>query len=95
MGLFDFDIHDNTPEKMTLTDISADKGNTWTTQHGGYVTRPHCSHRTIVFTPANSTEPVIMTIPIPSDRDAEEYIDEYLDGMLNEFLRYNSEWEFK
>lgn len=105
MGLFDFDINDKTPEKKTLHDVSADKGETWTTQwltptevlqHRtlGYVTRPHYTGREIIFTPGSSSLPVRMTIPVPKDRDAEEYIDEFLDGMLNEFLRYNSEWEF-
>lgn len=35
-----------------------------------------------------------MIIPIPEDRDSEEYIDELLDGILNEDLRYNVEWGF-
>lgn len=35
-----------------------------------------------------------MIITIPEDRDTEEYIDELLDGILNEDLRYNAEWEF-
>lgn len=43
----------------------------------------------------NSPNPIFLTIGIPINRDAEEYIDEFLDGMLNDFLRYNSEWEFR
>lgn len=35
-----------------------------------------------------------MAIRIPEDRDAEEYIDELLDSILNEDLRYNVEWDF-
>ena len=35
-----------------------------------------------------------MIIPIPTDRDDEEYIDELLDGMLSTELRYNVEWDF-
>lgn len=36
-----------------------------------------------------------MMIPVPSDRDTEEYIDEFLDNMLNDDLRYNTEWNFE
>ena len=35
-----------------------------------------------------------MIIPIPTDRDDEEYIDELLDGILNTEFRYNVEWDF-
>lgn len=35
-----------------------------------------------------------MTIPIPTDRDDEEYIDELLDGILSTEFRYNAEWDF-
>lgn len=35
-----------------------------------------------------------MIIPVPDGRDAEEYIDELLDGILCEDLRYNAEWHF-
>lgn len=35
-----------------------------------------------------------MIIPIPEDRDAEEYIDEFLDTILCEDLKYNVEWDF-
>jgi hypothetical protein len=105
MGLFDFDINDNTQEQKRFYDISADKGKTWTAQWmtpsemlmefmTGHMVRSHYTNRTIIFTPGNSTYPITMTIPVPQDRDAEEYIDEVLDGMLNEFLQYNSEWEF-
>ena len=38
--------------------------------------------------------PAIIEITIPPDRDSEEYIDEYLDGILNEDLRYNTDWFF-
>ena len=33
-------------------------------------------------------------VSIPADRDAEEYIDEFLTGILNEDLSYNIEWDF-
>lgn len=35
-----------------------------------------------------------MIISIPEGRDTEEYIDELLDAILNEGLRYNVEWDF-
>lgn len=35
-----------------------------------------------------------MIIPIPTNRDDEEYIDELLDGILNNEARYNIEWDF-
>ena len=37
---------------------------------------------------------IIMEIPIPKGRDAEEYIDELLDSMLVDEFRYNVEWDF-
>lgn len=35
-----------------------------------------------------------MIISVPTDRDDEEYIDELLDGILNDEFRYNIEWDF-
>lgn len=35
-----------------------------------------------------------MIIPIPTDRDDEEYIDELLDGILSTEFRYNAKWDF-
>lgn len=35
-----------------------------------------------------------MIISVPKDRDTEEYIDELLDGILNEDIKYNIEWNF-
>ena len=35
-----------------------------------------------------------MIIPIPENRDAEEYIDELLDGILSDEFLYNAEWDF-
>ncbi len=35
-----------------------------------------------------------MIISVPNDRDAEEYIDEFLYSILNEDSRYNVEWDF-
>ena len=37
---------------------------------------------------------IIMEIEIPQDRDAEEYIDEFLESILAEDFRYNTEWNF-
>jgi len=41
------------------------------------------------FTPGITIE-----IMVPESYDAEEYIDELLDGILNDNLRYNTEWNF-
>lgn len=35
-----------------------------------------------------------MIIPVPTERDAEEYIDELLDGVLADEFRYHVEWDF-
>ena len=35
-----------------------------------------------------------MTVYVPKDRDAEEYIDELLEAMLKEDLTFNVEWDF-
>ena len=35
-----------------------------------------------------------MEINVPVGRDAEEYIDELLDGLLREDYRWNCEWDF-
>ena len=35
----------------------------------------------------------VMEIEVPNNRDSEEYIDQFLDGILNENMRYNCEWE--
>lgn len=44
----------------------------------------------------NNTKPsAYMMIPVPDERDKEEYIDEFLDNMLNVDLRYNTEWEYE
>ena len=37
---------------------------------------------------------IVIGIEVPEDRDAEEYIDELLDFMLNENMGYNVDWEF-
>ena len=37
---------------------------------------------------------ITMEIIVPSNRDAEEYIDEFLDSILADEFRYNSEWGF-
>lgn len=37
---------------------------------------------------------LIMEIEIPEKRDAEEYIDELLDGILSDEFRYNVDWDF-
>ncbi len=35
-----------------------------------------------------------LEIEIPTYRDTEEYIDEFLESILNENLKYSAEWEF-
>lgn len=37
---------------------------------------------------------IVITIDVPCDEDAETYIDEFLDNILNENLRYNCDWNF-
>ena len=44
--------------------------------------------RTIWVKPSCFTPEIEMIIPIPEDRDAEEYIDEFLDTILCEDLTY-------
>lgn len=50
--------------------------------------------RTIWVKPSCFAPEFEMVIPIPVGRDSEEYIDELLDGILNDDLRYNVEWDF-
>ena len=50
--------------------------------------------RTIYVKPGCFAPGFEMVIPIPIYRDEEEYIDELLDGILNNDMRYNVEWEF-
>ena len=38
--------------------------------------------------------PCIMILSVPNNMDAEEYIDNYLDSILNENLKFNAEWKF-
>ena len=48
----------------------------------------------IVFRPCCFTPDCVMEIDVPEYRDVEEYIDEYLDGMLNENIKWNCDWKF-
>ena len=50
--------------------------------------------RTVWMKPSCFTPEIEMIIPIPEDRDAEEYIDEFLDTILCEDLNYKVELEF-
>lgn len=45
--------------------------------------------RTIWVKPSTFAPEFEMIIPVPTDRDDEEYIDELLDGILNDEFRYN------
>ena len=47
--------------------------------------------RTIWVKPSTFAPEFEMIIPVPTDRDDEEYIDELLDGILNDEFRYNIE----
>lgn len=48
----------------------------------------------ITFKPSCFVPACVMEINVPNYRDAEEYIDEYLDGMLNEEIKWNCDWSF-
>lgn len=50
--------------------------------------------RTIWVKPSCFAPEFEMIIPVPNERDAEEYIDELLDGILSNEFRYNAEWDF-
>ena len=50
--------------------------------------------RTISVKPSCFAPEFEMIIPIPDDRDTEEYIDELLEAILNDEFRYNVEWDF-
>lgn len=50
--------------------------------------------RTIWVKPSTFAPEFEMIIPVPTDRDDEEYNDELLDGILNDEFRYNIEWDF-
>lgn len=50
--------------------------------------------QTIWVKPSCFTPEFTMIVPVPEDRDTEEYIDELLDGILSESLRYQAEWDF-
>ena len=50
--------------------------------------------RKIVLKPSCFIPESIMEIAVPEDRDDEEYIDEILDSILTEEIRYNGEWAF-
>ena len=50
--------------------------------------------RTIWLKTSAFAPEITMCIPIPEDRDAEEYIDELLDSILCDEMRCNAEWDF-
>lgn len=52
------------------------------------------TEKTIALYLGTSAVPIKITLNIPDSRDAEEYIDDLLDGLLNDSVKYNSEWEF-
>lgn len=50
--------------------------------------------RTIGAKISCSAPEVEMMIPVPEERDAEEYIDEFFCEILNDHLKYNVKWDF-
>lgn len=50
--------------------------------------------RTIWVKPSCFAPEFEMIIPVPEERDAEEYIDDLLDAILSDEFRYNVEWDF-
>lgn len=48
----------------------------------------------IRFTPARGATPCLFTIPVPENRDEEEFIDEYLESILKEDVFNQAEWCF-
>jgi hypothetical protein len=55
---------------------------------------PAMEKRTIWVKPSSLAPEFEMIISVPTDRDDEEYIDELLDGILNDEFRYNVDWDF-
>lgn len=58
------------------------------------IQRNSMEQRTIVVKPSCFAPEFEMIISVPEDKDTEEYIDELLDGILNEEFRYHVEWDF-
>ena len=56
--------------------------------------QPTRDKQTIWVKPSSFSPEFTKIIEIPEDRDSEEYIDELLDGILSESLRYQAEWDF-
>ena len=50
--------------------------------------------KTIWVKPSCFAPEFTMTIDVPDDRDAEEYIDEFLEGVVKEEFAFNLEWDF-
>ena len=50
--------------------------------------------RTIWVVPSTFVPEFEMIVHVTDDRDAEEYIDELLDSILAEDLKYNVDWDF-
>ena len=50
--------------------------------------------RTISVTPSCFHPTFEMIISIPDGKDPCDYIDTFLDSILNEDLKYNAEWDF-
>ena len=50
--------------------------------------------RTILFRATCFHPEIKITISIPNNCDEEDYIEQYLDSILNTSARYNAEWDF-
>ena len=103
MGLFDFDINNTEPEKKTLYEVSFDEGKTWnlsllTPTERLFALMNKCAVRRCFVTKiinlylGNSVTPIKMIFDDIPIRDSEEYINDLLDGILNENLNYV--WQF-
>lgn len=82
-AVVDISAHRNVPPARVAEDImaSVDLRNLRHTR--AISVKPSCFHPEFQ-----------MLLLIPENRDDEEYIDEFLDSILNKDIRYNIEWDF-
>lgn len=48
---------------------------------------------TVILKPSRFIPSCKVAVTVPDGRDVEEYIDEYLDAILSDDIRFNAEWE--
>lgn len=85
------------PWKVTLDDniLVEDVADHLSDMYGWCVSSFRAYRDTVIkLLPGFAMIPIKITIPVPVDQDTEEYIDEYLDGLLSDFVRDVCEWEF-